>query len=65
MTDDLLCRMAQCVRSKPCTCEFERNAGGVPLWFPAECGGIERHLLRECSRCLLLKEYDGLVNGIV
>lgn len=59
MTDTLIPRMVQVLRIYGrCVCQFERNAAGVPVWYPSEGGGIERRLVRECSVCLLLREFD-------
>lgn len=59
MTDDLLPRLAQALRIYgQCTCQFARNVAGIPEWYPSESGGIERRLVRECSVCLLLREFD-------
>jgi hypothetical protein len=52
----LLHRLARCLAHLPCSCVYARNAQGVPLWFPAEGGGIERRLERECERCVLIRE---------
>jgi hypothetical protein len=41
-----------------CTCEFERNKSGVPLWFPMEGGGIGRKLLKRCSKHQACNEYE-------
>ena len=45
------------VRSAGCRCEFERNASGVPVWFPNEGGGIGRKLTHLCSRCAAIAAY--------
>jgi hypothetical protein len=53
-------RLAQSLRAMPCRCDFQRSPGGVPLWFPKAdgSGGIERKLIRQCSRCAALEIHD-------
>jgi hypothetical protein len=49
------------LRAKPCSCEFERTAGGVPIWFVnSENGALERKLIKQCSRCAGVEEYERL-----
>jgi len=43
-----------------CRCEYERNAAGVPVWYPAEGGGIERRLLKRCSKCEAVAAYEAV-----
>lgn len=45
-------------RTGGCTCAYERTKGGVPIWFPAEGGGIVRKLIRRCSRCIALEMHE-------
>lgn len=59
MSDDLIARMAQALRMHGgCLCTYQRTATGVPMWFPSALGGIERKLVKECSVCAILAEYE-------
>lgn len=48
-------------RSAGCTCDYERAAGGVPMWFPAEGGGIARKLIKRCARCKAIEMHQTAV----
>jgi hypothetical protein len=41
-----------------CTCEFERNRTGVPLWHPDTGGGIGRRLIKICSKHQACNVYE-------
>jgi hypothetical protein len=46
------------LRAMPCRCEYQRNPANVPMWFPAEDGGIERRQIQQCSRCAAIDIYE-------
>jgi hypothetical protein len=48
--------LAPVARLSGCRCEFERQ-DGVPIWRKTETG-LERKLLRECSRCAAMRAFD-------
>lgn len=58
MTDWREIAAALYVVARACTCDYERNSAGVPLWFPMEGGGIGRKLIHQCSRCAARSEYE-------
>lgn len=45
-------------RTAGCTCDYQRTAGGVPMWFPMEGGGIARKLIKRCARCIAIEAYE-------
>jgi hypothetical protein len=54
------------LKATPCRCEYERNSRGVPTWHPKEGGGIERKLIKKCSKHVAEEEYEakyGVING--
>jgi len=50
-------------RTAGCLCEYERTKGGVPIWYPAEGGGIERKLIKRCARCKALEMHETAVKA--
>ena len=50
-------------RTAGCLCEYQRAPGGVPIWFPAEGGGIARKLIRRCSRCKAIDMHETAINA--
>jgi hypothetical protein len=50
-------------RTAGCICEFERNAAGVPMWFPTEGDGIARKLIKRCSRCKAIEMHEIAISG--
>lgn len=47
-------------RTAGCTCDYQRTAGGVPMWFPSEGGGIARKLIKRCARCIAIENYEAI-----
>lgn len=63
--EPLIARMYRALKTRQCTCSFERNAAGVPIWYPSAGGASKRKLIQQCPRCALCAEYEAMQEGNV
>jgi hypothetical protein len=45
------------LRATPCRCEYERIAN-VPTWHKGTGGELERKLVKRCSRCVAVYNFE-------